>query len=517
MLKKNELSILNNFFESPLLVFLALSFVCLLGYANSFQNQFMLDDHLILFGQHGVIHKSFGAIFTSNQGDFYRPVGHLPLWVLSHLLASNYVGYHLANFVLFVLMVFLVFVIVRKISSCPTLSFISALFYAIHPFNGMVINYITASIIAVFVLSMQLSFLCFMSFAESGQKRYGVLSLVLFILACLSHEMAIMLPMYLAAYLFFIKKEGWKKTLLLLSPFIVILTGWILFRLLSSFFPHQLSQSFYSIGNLSASFTTWMDLLIWYLTNLFFPSKVIFLWSVQYGQEHLGRDVIMAALGLSLVVYGFLQWKRTWKSFLLAVFILGLCPTVFACFVNFPIVWPIIEPHWFYFSQIGFFVLLAGLVLMMVRKNFLIGGVLGGVVILFYLMNCWSYNDQWKTQEKYSLYWLSLNTGNLTPYYGLGQALMDRGDYKQAATLFSVGYKRLNYGTAQMASDWGHCLDMLGYDKEALSWLKEGISKDSQLAITYHYLGLYYQRKGNLLEAQKAFKKAIELDPTFSP
>lgn len=178
---------------------------------------------------------------------------------------------------------------------------------------------------------------------------------------------------------------------------------------------------------------------------------------------------------------------------------------------------PMIEPHWFYFTQIGFFVLLAWALLAMVRKNFVLGSVFGGIVILLLLIYCWSYNAQWKTQEKYSLYWLSLNTGNLTPYDGLGRSLMEKGDYQGAATSFSVGYKRLDYGTPQMAAAWGHCLDMLGQDKVALYWLRQASIVDSQYALTYHYIGLYYYKRGNFAEAQKAFKKAVELDPKFSP
>jgi tetratricopeptide (TPR) repeat protein len=118
---------------------------------------------------------------------------------------------------------------------------------------------------------------------------------------------------------------------------------------------------------------------------------------------------------------------------------------------------------------------------------------------------------QWKNQERYSLYWLSLNTGNLTPYYGLGRSLMDKGDYYGAATAFSTGYKHLNYGTYQMAADWGHCLDMLGFDKVALYWLMQAAKRDSHYAVTYQYIGLYFQKRGNLPEAQKAFKTAAGL------
>ena len=228
-IKKNNPFSFEYFFDSRWFVLFAIFGVCLLAYANSFQNHFMLDDNIILFGQRGVLNKSFLELFASNQGDFYRPIGHLPLWVLSRFLGSNHIGYHVVNFLLFVLIAFFLFVIVRKITSDATLSFLSVLLYAIHPLNAMIVNYITASVLAVFVLSMQISFLFFMCFSERGQKRDYICSLIFFIFACLSHEMAMMLPAYLAAYLFFIKKEGCGKNIPTFIVFCILLFGWAVY------------------------------------------------------------------------------------------------------------------------------------------------------------------------------------------------------------------------------------------------------------------------------------------------
>jgi hypothetical protein len=310
----------------------------------------MLDDNIILFGQRGVVNRSFSEIFTLSQGEFYRPIGHVPLWVFARLWAGNFAAYHAANLLLFVFIVFFLFVIVRKITSDVTLSFLSALLYAVHPLNGMIVNYITASVIAVFVLSMQLSFLFFMYYSERGRKRDHIFSLIFFIFACLSHEMAIMFPGYLAAYLFFIKKERWGKMFRLLWPFVLILIGWAAFRFLSPFFPQQFNRPLFASENLASSFSTWMDLVVWYVSNLFFPGKVIFLWSSQYGQAHLLRNAAIFASAFGAGAYALYLWKKSWRSFLLAVFVLGLIPSLFSCFGNFPRAWPMIEPHWFYFT-----------------------------------------------------------------------------------------------------------------------------------------------------------------------
>ena len=445
MAKKDSACLLEYFFGSNVLIFLAFFLVCLLSYANSFQNQFMLDDNWVLFGPHGMLNRSFLGIFQHNQGgSFYRPIGHVPLWVFSRLFGSNFTAYHAANFFLFVCTIFFLFVIVRKITSDAPLSFFSAVLYAIHPLNGMIVNYITASVIAVFVLSMQASFWCFMRFSEHGRKRDYMLCFVFFIFACLSHEMAVMLPVYLAAYLFFIKKESWGNGVRFLSPFVLFFLVWTAIRSQDHIFHNRVSGPFQAIGNITAYFSTWMDLVTWYVSNLFFPNKVLFLWSSQYGTEHLLRNLIFFVLVIGMGLYALLKWKRSWQSFFLVIFVAGLLPTVFSCFLDFPGIWPIIEPHWFYFSESGFFVLLAWFLLTMARKNSFIGGALGVGVILLFFIHCWDYNAKWKSQEIYSRYWLSLNKGNWTPYDALAKSLMDKGDRQGMLKCF-VGLAELHY------------------------------------------------------------------------
>ena len=71
---------------------------CALAYSNSLQNGFMLDDHLILFGEQGIEKfNSFLDVFTKDLGSFYRPVGHLVLAVSYSLFGTQVAGYHLVN------------------------------------------------------------------------------------------------------------------------------------------------------------------------------------------------------------------------------------------------------------------------------------------------------------------------------------------------------------------------------------------------------------------------------------
>ncbi|MDE1921471.1 MAG: glycosyltransferase family 39 protein [Candidatus Omnitrophica bacterium] len=504
-------SFLNSPWAAPAVLFSA----CLIAYLNSFANNFLLDDHIVLFGQQGVVHKSFFQIFAHDQGgDFYRPVGHLPLWVCSRLFAGHVLGYHIFNFLLFFLIVFLFRKIVWHLSSDKPLAFWAALLYAVHPINGFLVNYVTASIIATFVLCMQGSFLYFVKFSDTAKKSDYALSLILFVLACFSHEIAVTLPVFLMAYLFFMKRGQGLRPAQFVLPYFVFIVFWFMGRMHEAAF-HRRLYNIFSLGHIKALalVSTWMNLTGWYLSKLFYPVDILFLWSRKYGLDGFFPHVIVLCVLSAAFLYAFLKWKQGWKPLMLAVFLIGFLPTFLTCFGSMPFVRPFIEPHWFYFSQIGFFVMAALLLKAVIRKNAWIGGGLAAGVVVLLIGCCWNYNAQWKGQETYSRYWLSLNTGNLTPYYGLGRVYMDRGDYSKAAHIFETGYRHLHVLDLDLAADWGHCLDVLGKTQKASDLLYTAKLMGPRSAITEYYIGLYFLKRGRPQLAKQAFQKVMEWYP----
>jgi hypothetical protein len=481
-------------------------------------NGFMMDDHIALFGQTGVENKSFVQIFSQQQADFYRPAGHFILRVILQFAQHNPLGYHVANLFLFFLIVFLFFRLFEKITGDKPLAFLAAVLYGVHPINGMNVNYITASALATFILCTQASFLYFMRFSDERRKRDYFLSFVFFILALLSHEISVAIPVYLAAYLFFIKKERWTHSLGLLAPFVVFMALYFGARFKEFFFARLIHGASEAMGDPAGHFTTWYDLVSWFVSKLVIPHEIIFLWSQKYGAAYFPGKAIVFALILAATIYLiFFRWKQGWKPFVLTVFMVGLLPSVISAFSYFPIVWPLLEPHWFYFSQMGFFLFLAAFLMRLIRRHGQIGIFLCVVLVGILVALAWDYNSKWQTQEKYARYWLSLNRGNLTPYYGLGRSLMDQGDCVGALKAFQDGISTLNTNTVYLLADKGHCLDVVGEDNRSAFFLNSAMAEDPGYAKTYYYVGLYLIKRGDRVNALREFQKAVELDPKFSP
>jgi hypothetical protein len=480
----------------------------------------MLDDHLVLFGEKGVGHKSLLGLFTDYQWDFYRPVGHIILWVSYRLLAEgSSLGYHIINLLLFILIVCFFYRITDVLTDNKSLAFFSALLYAWHPVNAMLVNYITANVISTFVLCLQGSLLLFLKATDGPRVRLGVylLSLVLFGMALLSHEMSLMFPAYLICILFFGRGERFTKTVLRTLAYGILAGAYFWFR--SSYFP--LGETFAGVKliapHLGIYVASLMDLIYWYVSKLILPKGILFLWNGgDVALQWLMLEVVRVVSIMGVLIYLiFFRWKRGIKPLAMSIFVLGLMPVAAAGFTYFPRSEPIIEPHWFYFSSIGFFILITSLAMDLYRRfpQAVIGGLMGGLLGVMAVGTIYT-NRLWRDQETYCRYWLSLNQRNMTPYYGLGKSLLEGGDYQKAIETFKQGLQAVHYYNAFILADLGYAQWLAGNGDQGLSYLQAAMEFDPTYSVTYHYLGQIYLQQQRHDEAAVMYQKAIECYPS---
>jgi len=500
--------------------FLLLLFLCLLGYANSLINDFMLDDFIILFGPNGVAQKSFIELFTSYSGDnYYRPIGIILLWASHQLFGQQVIFYHLLNVVLLTTISYLFFLITLRISLNNGLAILTASLYCLHPINNLYVNFVTASMLSMYVIFLQLSFFSFIHFYEHiKQKKIFVLSLLFFIFGMLSHETSATFPLIIAAYLYFVVKNtnGNKNRFLLSIPYFVVVVCYFLFR-----------QLFFGKGNAALKINTFLsdvvlyinvlsDLLTWYVSKLFYPKNIVFIWNVDVIPQYLTISLIgilgMAAIFVWLI---FIIWKRGLKPFALAVFCIGILPLCVAAFSYYPQTTPLIEPHWYYFTSYGFYLLIAiGLLKIKDKRNKFIGlisiiFILGGSLYLL-----WEGNAKFRNQETYCRFWLSQNQKNLTPYYGLGKSLMEKGEYRQAIQYFHEGVETTRIFHPMILADMGFSVFQEGNQDKALPYYNLALKLDPNYAPVHYYIYHYYAAKHNFPEAKAAIDRAILLYPS---
>ncbi len=427
-----------------LLAALVLLLIGLLTYGNSLTNDFMVDDYGLILNNPEAQHIKFlasqfisgGGVAGSNPA-YYRPIPHILTLLCYLVFQANPIGYHTVNLVFFYICSLGLYGLLNVLFQNKKLAFLTSLLFLTHPINGVIVNYITATGYSVLIFSMLLSLTSFLMDLQKPQRGlYVVASFLWFLAALLSHETAVAFPLYLAAALFFVRyplREIFWKSL----PFFALVLIYLIFRWefvsLKEGLWDKIPLFGISFGNYLATFSR---LVAWYFSKLIFLKEIVLIWATPIVREHL----LWWNLGLVVVVVVCVYclgapWKRDPKSFALSWMGIGLVPVGLGCFF-YPASGLVIEPHWLFFSSIGFFFLANGLVQM--EGNFSKNGarILGVLLLSIYVFNSRQYNALWADERRYCQAWMQASPGLKTAVFYLAGAHMRQREYKEARALY---------------------------------------------------------------------------------
>ena len=202
-----------NFFKhSSYSNFPAVAILIIIGftvYGNSLGNSFVWDDELLVTANSSIRSLChipsffFAGLAPEIGGNFYRPLQSLSYAVDFQCWGLNPFGYHLTNLLIHIANSVLVFFLIFALTNRRPVSFISSLLFLIHPVQTEAVAYIAgrSDLLAAFFLLFSL----FFSLAGKKYLRpiqsvglvksvYLLLSILFFLLALLAKEAAIILP-----------------------------------------------------------------------------------------------------------------------------------------------------------------------------------------------------------------------------------------------------------------------------------------------------------------------------------
>lgn len=222
---------------------LNLIIVCLLGfvlYFRSLINFFTNDDFFLLKISQARSLGDFLNFFNLVKGPeglaMYRPLSTQVYYYLGRTLSGlNPIGYRLLSFAAFFMLVFLVYLLAKRISGSEKMGILSSLLYTTSATHfGHLYYSATFQELALgfFFLSSTMMYIFYL---EKRKPFHHFLSLLFFILALMSKETAVVLPVvYVTIYLFKLSKKEIKlaprKFLLSLSPYLLILAFYFYMR-----------------------------------------------------------------------------------------------------------------------------------------------------------------------------------------------------------------------------------------------------------------------------------------------
>jgi tetratricopeptide (TPR) repeat protein len=453
-------------------------------YFNSLNNKFLMDDLAFLknpaMSQVRFMPSQWNPYLAQEMG-VYRPMAHMLLDFSYGTFRNSYWKYHLFNLTLFVFVSLLVSVLVEKLTGEGQLAFLAGFFYLIHPVNGIIVNYMSASVFAfeaIFMLGAILLLLA--SLERQNDRGLYFLSLAFCFFSLFWHENGVMVPFYVSAVILFFRKDPFMQKARVLLPYFLIVFSYVIFR--AVYFPpvntgllKQLALSHMSGWWYPAAM---FQVYSWYIGKLFFPQGIVMQWAVPFMQGHAVLNVLGAVLLAVSFVLLFFRFRRDALCLLaLTWLVIGFAPALLASMVR-SYTCAVIEPHWFVFSSIGFFMLAARLCVFVFSrmKN-------AGMVLVFILVMVWcsfshAYNRIWADQKTYAFYWL------------------------QQAPYYTPIYTYIAY--AQM---------MEGDFKASRMWFTRALSGRPADELIYVNLGVMAQAEGRLQAAEGNYKMALKINP----
>lgn len=449
-------------------------------YSNSTGNPLFWDDDFLIKNNLSIRNlNNIPRLFQEDIGagssvktNFYRPL-QMVSYVFNYAFAGlNPTIYHLTNIYLHILVAILVYFLAYFLFKQQAASFFSSVLFLVCPMHTEAVTYIAGRadlLSALFVLSCLIFYI---KQNESNRKYYVFLISFSYLLALLSKESSLVVPVLLMLYSFIYKKRTNFRDL-----YPVFITTFIYFvlRITILKFPQEelitKTTVFQRIPGFFVAVTDYLRLLI--LPNnlhMEYPNKLFLFYEP--------KVIIGAIITLVLFIYAFVKRKSNKLiSFSIFWFFLALLPVSNL----YPIGYYMAE-HWLYLASIGFFFALGFYLSLLYKQNKVkyLSVVLFLVILSYYSYFTIRQNYIWKDPAGFFKYTLQYAPDNPKIYNNLCHELVKFGRYN-----------------------------------EAITFCNKAIALKENYAEAYYNLGDAYVGLGNYLGIIKTYSKAIEIDPGF--
>ena len=532
MKKRNENKTRANhnpsFLTRPAVAVLVLSSLGIIAYWNSFGVPFVFDD-----------------LATINMNSDVQLGSSLSHWVwlsralLQASLAANHAingenvwGYHFVNLALHLVNGLLVYFFARHIfsrifernSPAHLAALFASAFFLVHPVQTESVTYISSRSELLSTLFYTLAILLF---ARRSPDKIGFgFSLIIalcFILGMEAKETVISLPAALLLYDFiFFSDSQIRRVLSRWRFYVTFLAGggataaYVLINL-----RHSIGGT--APGNLSSHdyFLTELRVIVRYVQTTFLPIGLNLAYDVRPSTSVFEPAVVLSGLFLlAIVAFGWWLRKRSpVAAFSIFWFFLTLAPTSSVV----PVL-DVIFDHRLYLPMVGV-CLSFPLLLMLVERTAkskigltVSAAQCGAVVMAILLVGTVMRNEVWADEISLWSDAIAKSPAKGRGYSGLAQAYYVRGQYEKAIEISRQGIQNVRDADVTFYGNIGQFYLALGrYDEalDAFAGVIEAHATPVDQARAYYNIGVTRLYKRELLPAEQAFVKSLELDPGY--
>ncbi len=534
------------------IILIIILFVVVFGlYLNNIHNALFWDDNDWIVRNpfvHSFTIVNVKALFTQNtlagigqRSNYFRPVLFLT-YIANYVVGGDHpAGYHLVSNALHAFNTVLVFVLVFSLFQKRRLAFVTALLFGIHPLQTEAVTYISGRGDPLSVFFLLISLLTFLKWYTGDHKHRAQmvwlgLSLIAQILAILSREVAVVMPLFIVLLVVLLEhktflRSVWRAFLISL-PYLAISAFYTILRLTVWNFKDTLN--FYIRDNLytqhlSFRIFTFFHALVDYVRLTFVPEHLHMERSVPLHTSLVQWPVWGVAIGLVgflillIVLYRKERHQKKiegYSDFRIVFFGIGwffvwLLPSSGII----PVV-ALIYEHWLYFALFGFLLVCVFYFERLlaffenrgdyvVRNGLMIGLLV--VVVLFARVSL-ARNALWGNAEAFYKDILRYDPESVRVHNNLGNFYFNTGNVASAEHEYWLAVKSEDI-FPQPHFNLGDILQKRNDIAGALYEYEKAIAADPEFYPGYERAALIYAQQGKLEKAIEYYKKLIQLRP----
>jgi len=425
----------NRLFTLPALWMLLIGILTFIAYFPALKGTFTNWDDMVYIGGNPYIKslsvKNFAAIFSSNYMGNYHPLAMLSLSIDYQINKFDPFVFHLTNILIHIINSILVLLVLKRLTGKLQIAVIAALLFGVHALHVESVAWISERKDVLYTCFYLLSLYSYIRYVPKQDKKWFGLSLLFFLLSCLSKGQAVTLAVTLFLVDIFMGRK-WTELKILIekAPFLIValIFGIVAFRAqagadatIMANFPIQQRVAFASYG------------MVMYILKLFYP----FALSAYYPYPILGNVGEVPFLywlcilpAIAFIVLLFLSWKRSkFLFFGLAFFLLNIVLLLQLL----PVGRAIMADRYAYIPSIGYFFLVG--VYLSDRKYIKKDQIMWGIVAVYTILLMILTFQQSKVWRNSNTLWsdaIAKNAKVPVAWYNRGNTRMDSADYKGA-------------------------------------------------------------------------------------
>ena len=479
------------------------------GFLNWDDNWYITDNPYISdFSFSGIIN-----MFTHLYHIQYSPLVMVVLSFLKYTFGLNPIPFHLTSLIFHIINIWLIFRFIDLLTGKTDLALFVATFFAVHTLQVESVAWMSAIKVVISTSFFLLSLIYYVRFNTTERKRNYYLSLLFFILALLSKEQTLILPLVIVTIDYFHdRKLLSRKVILEKIPYVFLSALFLTIAMIATYTQgfnskmpavnilYQIEIVFYSMFNYLSKFILPVNL------SSFYPYPAF----INYYM------LIIPLLLTFIILFALIKKLITRKELIFAIGFFFI--NIFLTLQILPVRKIFMADRYMYLPLIGILLIIGFILNRLIKLNpkyklHIISIV--SVFIVFFTILSFSRTKVWNSSL--SLWDNVINTTGKSyfPLLKRGIAYREEKNYNAALTDFNEAIK-LNANDYNAYENRGFVYLVQNKYDNARDDFRSSIELNPESSYSYCNLGFSFLHLGKYREAMENINKAIEIYPGYA-